>query len=364
VRYEALYADSLQALAAITKTIHPIHSNKITLVTAEILEPALAALEVTTNLHPDANTSYRGILSLEAINCITESHGSTVAQLGYMKPPLTKPQTNANAIEKRPATAAAEPFIDRNAPFFVVGAVRSGTTMLREILRSHPRLDCPEETHFFRWADPFGSNAFGFHAKHPLMQKHRTLSGVSEASFRELLRKSKSRKELAEKYARLHCMHRGNPKSRWFDKTPQNVYGMLLIKGMFPNSAFVHIHRNPLNVVSSLIEGRVVPRQPIVGAINYWLESMIIIEQFKKAWPEYLLEISYENFTKYPRSSLDVLLKALGEDPTLLDLASSPVKVRPAKDRFRKVLSAMQIEAVVSACHPYMSMYGYGDTLR
>jgi hypothetical protein len=91
---------------------------------------------------------------------------------------------------------------------------------------------------------------------------------------------------------------------------------------------------------------------------------MIIIEQFKKAWPEYLLEISYENFTKYPRSSLDVLLKALGEDPTLLDLASSPVKVRPAKDRFRKVLSAMQIEAVVSACHPYMSMYGYGDTLR
>ncbi|HNE26739.1 MAG TPA: sulfotransferase, partial [Pseudomonadales bacterium] len=44
-----------------------------------------------------------------------------------------------------------------NTPFFILGCVRSGTTLLRDILRIHPRLESPEETHFFRWADPYAS---------------------------------------------------------------------------------------------------------------------------------------------------------------------------------------------------------------
>src|SRR6185369_10132715 len=36
------------------------------------------------------------------------------------------------------------------APIFVIGAPRSGTTLLRLILDSHPRISCGEETHFLR----------------------------------------------------------------------------------------------------------------------------------------------------------------------------------------------------------------------
>ena len=36
------------------------------------------------------------------------------------------------------------------APIFVIGSPRSGTTLLRLILDSHPRISCGEETHFLR----------------------------------------------------------------------------------------------------------------------------------------------------------------------------------------------------------------------
>jgi len=33
-------------------------------------------------------------------------------------------------------------------PFFIVGCARSGTSLLRDLLRSHPRLSIPTESHF------------------------------------------------------------------------------------------------------------------------------------------------------------------------------------------------------------------------
>ena len=39
-------------------------------------------------------------------------------------------------------------------PLFIIGSVRSGTTLTRYLLRRVPNFICPEETHFFRWAEP------------------------------------------------------------------------------------------------------------------------------------------------------------------------------------------------------------------
>ena len=37
-------------------------------------------------------------------------------------------------------------------PLFLVGCVRSGTTLTRDLLRRVPGVICPEETHFLRWS--------------------------------------------------------------------------------------------------------------------------------------------------------------------------------------------------------------------
>ena len=66
--------------------------------------------------------------------------------------------------------------------------------------------------------------------------------------------------------------------ARWFDKTPQNVFGLLLLGFDYPESRFVHVYRNPLNVVASLKVGKVMKLDDPVAASNYWRESVAIAE--------------------------------------------------------------------------------------
>ncbi|HHX90266.1 MAG TPA: sulfotransferase, partial [Paracoccus sp.] len=46
------------------------------------------------------------------------------------------------------------------APLFILGCVRSGTTLVRNLLRRVPDTICPEETHYFRYGEPFRTDAF------------------------------------------------------------------------------------------------------------------------------------------------------------------------------------------------------------
>jgi len=152
-------------------------------------------------------------------------------------------------------------------PFFIVGCVRSGTTLLRDVLRRHPNLASPEETHFFRWSDPFGTDmGLKPFLTNPVLKKHRELDGITENKFRAILKKSVPRADLCRKYMRTYIEKNKPEATRWFDKTPQNVYGAAMIAAEFPGSKILHIVRNPLDVVSSLRIGKIVKVENLVGA--------------------------------------------------------------------------------------------------
>lgn len=247
-----------------------------------------------------------------------------------------------------------------NTPFFVLGCVRSGTTLLRDILRVHPRLESPEETHFFRWADPYASpryerNYMG--AK--LFKEHRTIDGVSDWDFHYSRVLARSRKEISDFYGQHYLAARDNVDGRWFDKTPQNVYGILLLGYMYPTAKFVHIYRNPLNVVSSLKEGRVMAKHEVKGGINYWLESMIMINEYKKmpGGSERFIEICYEDMVADPKPQVTSILEFVGEDPALMDYKK--VSTHKEKDKYKKILTEVEIGYVKQLCEPFYSQYGY-----
>ncbi|MDZ7784473.1 MAG: sulfotransferase [Halioglobus sp.] len=242
-------------------------------------------------------------------------------------------------------------------PFFVVGCVRSGTTLLRDMLRGHPRLECPEETHFFRWAAPMGTAGFNGHYRTELLRKHREIDGVDHGLFNLALNLASSREHLAYQYGQWYLEKTGNPEARLFDKTPQNVYGMFLINAVYPSAKFVCIHRNPLNVVASLLQGRVMGEQNILGAYNYWVESMLLIDQFREFRPGLLFELKYEDLVTDPDRHLRDILTFLGEDPSLLP--SQAGVAHREKNKYRKVLDRNQIDLVVKRCEPWFSRLGY-----
>jgi hypothetical protein len=124
-------------------------------------------------------------------------------------------------------------------PIFIVGSMRSGSTMLRLVLDSHPRIAIGGETGFMGallatrripgWKH--GAEWFG-------------RIGWSEQELDARLR---------EFYAGMFERHaQSQGKSRWGDKTPFHTSHMQEMAEVFPDAVFVGIVRHPGAVAASL----------------------------------------------------------------------------------------------------------------
>ncbi|MGH9026753.1 MAG: sulfotransferase family protein [Acidimicrobiia bacterium] len=154
-----------------------------------------------------------------------------------------------------------------NSPFFVVGCPRSGTTLMRVMLDSHPRLAVPRETHF----------VVGLairSRRHPVTVE----DIVSNPRFSELglepdvVRAAVARDQPSD-YAQLvasvfRTYATSHRKPRWGDKTPGYLAYMPLLLEMYPDAQFVHMIRDGREVAASLSEQAWGPRTAIGGA--YW----------------------------------------------------------------------------------------------
>lgn len=232
--------------------------------------------------------------------------------------------------------------------------------MLRDILRMHPNLASPEETHFFRWAEPFGSQGYQLPTlNNPVLKRHRALDGISEEEFASILKDSVSRFDLCQRYMTLYLQRRKPSAKRWFDKTPQNVYGALLIASQ-SNARFVHIVRDPVQVVSSLRIGKLIKISDIVGASNYWNEAAGIMQGLRRAYPMRVYEVRYEDFVSNPHAELEKLLAFIGEPYRADDFTAVSTHLSHHDDN--SVLTLAERTEVERLCQEWRVHYGYADS--
>lgn len=193
--------------------------------------------------------------------------------------------------------ADLQPELADDRPLFIIGSVRSGTTLTRNLLRRVPNFICPEETHFFRWAEPFRTpHSWQPHRNSALFKKHRMMDGVSEDLFEKILAASCTKAELQRRYIAAFAQAKGLAGPyRWFDKSPQNIYGTALIAQQLPHARFAFMVRNPLNVVASMMLGRQVKVSDLHGAMNYWLEAAAIYATISAAYPARMICVRYED---------------------------------------------------------------------
>jgi protein-tyrosine sulfotransferase len=261
------------------------------------------------------------------------------------------------------------PRSESGPPIFVVGCHRSGTSLLRRILDSHPSIACPPESKFLL---PLTD----------LLRDDASMRGLSSMGYdREDVVRTVA--AFASRFFDGYASAAG--KARWADKTPNYVGRLSELWELFgPQARFVLIVRNGLDVVFSLVDaGRHYPAiddsveqaggDRRIGAAHFWRDQNRMLEAFRLEHPEATHVVRYEELTTVPEPVLRSMFGFLGEawDPRVLDYQRFPhhagfedpdVRIRgriepnsgrslgwPEEERRR----------VTEACEPMLSRLGY-----
>jgi hypothetical protein len=202
----------------------------------------------------------------------------------------------------------AEPFP------FVVGCGRSGTTMLRAMLDSHPLVAVPHESYFVvpalkRRADYEADGALDRGALVAELERDDSFTRWNLDPVRvRAVRDDEGLRTVPAVLAALYQAYADQAgKARYADKTPRNVLHVELIAGAFPEARFVHLVRDGRDVVPSLVGLQYFPDH-FNEAVLYWSDR---VRHGRRAGrllgPDRYCEVRYEELVADPEATLRVL---------------------------------------------------------
>lgn len=277
----------------------------------------------------------------------------------------------------------------RNGPIFVVGAPRSGTTLLQRMLRSHPRISSPTgESHFIvpllRNAPAYGSLAERANIRAVLGEMHRINAEFMETDFHGLafdldaIAGAIHTRGVATMPALIDALFRlnaeGEGKARWLEKTPYYIMHVDALLAAFPSAQFVHIIRDGRDAVLSMLE-----RAEDIRVFN--------VDAGARLWRRYVeagqaagrrlpagryYEIRYEDILAAPQEAVKGLCDYLGEPVSdkVIDFqkSSDPATKTPLlrqglqagnREKWRKAMTPRQIRVFEGIAGECLAACGY-----
>ncbi len=203
---------------------------------------------------------------------------------------------------------------ETEAPIFICGMFRSGSTLLEQMLAAHPAFKPAGEREFF--VRLVAANMPGY---------PRSLDQLPPEATRTWARAylQESRKLF------------GSDK-RLTDKRPDNVFFLGVIKALFPKAKFLITERDWRDIAVSVYTTRLGPAANYaadLGHIRHHIrEQRRLVDHWRTLFGEDLLTVSYESLIAQPRETLAPVLEALGErwDERCLDFHELRNAVRTA----------------------------------
>lgn len=191
----------------------------------------------------------------------------------------------------------------------IVGAPRSGTTLLRFMLDAHPELAIPPETGFLRLgpelverrvtADEFFRTIVAFPETAPAWGDF----GIDGESFRDALNQSVPF-TVAGGFRTFYRLYASRfQKSRWGDKTPLHCKAIEPIRQVLPEARFLHIIRDGRDAALSLRRTWFSPGQEIETQAAYWRDCVTAARTAGVGRADYF-EVRYEALIERPASLL------------------------------------------------------------
>lgn len=235
----------------------------------------------------------------------------------------------------------------RDEPVFIVGAPRSGTTLLAAIINGHSNLACGPETHLFnkisqkelekavkdrRWPN---------RALKLLMRLE--LSGQSVVELFSLTRDDiydylnlgkPSTRTMLESVTYQYAIKKG--KKRWAEKTPNHLLHLNQIRESFPNAPVVRIVRDPRDTVLSMCKLPWSSQSPIANSLlwmSWFNESKHFFDSDTNS-----VTVRYENLIRNPVTELKRVCALIGEvfEPEMLNTEVSAKDVTSPKETWKE----------------------------
>jgi hypothetical protein len=228
--------------------------------------------------------------------------------------------------------------VDKKSPVFLLGAQRSGTTMLRLMLNNHPGLAIPHESAFitiyFRKLKAYGDlgqkeNArrlLGDVAQHPLVRRGKLITDPEAVLARPILHYRDFVDAIFQTYAE------SLGKSRWGDKTPFYTADIDVIHRLFPDAKIIHLVRDGRDVVLSQKSIEWMSSSLLRLALD-WQWKTTIAHKVGTALGDSFLELRYEDLVTRPEEMLRKICSFIDEsyDPTMLNYSNHAANVVPAE---------------------------------
>jgi len=195
---------------------------------------------------------------------------------------------------------------------FIVGMGRSGTTLLRLMLDSHPELSIPPETNFFlalRKGLPRQADPHGFFLRTVAEAQRRSDFGLSAGELERRVRAIRPF-ELGSALRVLYRLYAARfGKERWGDKTPTNLPEMEQIQRVLPEARFIHMIRDGRDVALSL-EGVWFGAGTLRERAETWVWA---IDEARRQRPSlnHYLEVRFETLVRRPEATLRTVCRFL-----------------------------------------------------
>jgi Sulfotransferase family len=273
-------------------------------------------------------------------------------------------------------------------PVFMGGCPRSGTTLLRTMLNSHPDLAIPHETRILidgyrrraQWgdlADPDNRRQVAHWVVGRRVSRYRQLVEDADELVECMVAAPPTLGSVLSAGFRRYAERNGKP--RWGEKRPSLVLNLDAVFAMFPEGRYVNVVRDPRAVVASI---RKAGRQHgwgahgIPGGTDTWERSVRAAERWRRLRGDQCHEVQYEQLVADPAAVLGDLVAFLDLDPGGLDAmlrhhetadihsrtlhkhVSEPVTTRRVR-AWEKALRPKEIAFVESALGDWMRRYGY-----
>jgi len=207
----------------------------------------------------------------------------------------------------------------RCPPLFIGGFFRSGTSLVRRLVNSHPNIHCPTEVKFFK-------DFFGDYLQDPLSHL-RFFRSVRALGFSdEVLLTAFGQAYIELRYRAAEELG----KNRWADKDPEHLRYLDCIGQIAPGFRLAICIRDPRDIMSSLVEVGFVKTVPqglearLALLTNYWGRGL----RFCKENPSRCHIIEYERLVQDHQAVMANLFRFIGES---VQLASFTQLAEPSK---------------------------------